>query len=223
MNQKFFRRITPESAYVLGFFAADGNLNKNARGSWYLSFQSADKVLIHYIKRVMGAEQQVSERSDPRTQGKFYRLQIGSLVMAKDLIKIGFSQSKTRHLPTGLLDHKFCCHFLRGYFDGDGNVWVGKIHTERKTPGTQVLIAFTSCSSNFLIELQRHLHNRLGTNGSIITTEGKYSRLQYSKRDAFQIYNFMYNADHPIFSLRRKQERMEQVFGKIKCGSSSIG
>src|SRR3989338_5004890 len=43
VNVDFFRRWTPDMAYVLGYFAADGCAVRNQRGSHYLRFDSVDR------------------------------------------------------------------------------------------------------------------------------------------------------------------------------------
>lgn len=42
-NEKFFERWTPDMAYVLGFFAADGTLTVGKRGNCYIELTSCDK------------------------------------------------------------------------------------------------------------------------------------------------------------------------------------
>jgi len=37
-NENFFKKWTPEMAYVLGFFAADGSMVKNKRGACFIEF-----------------------------------------------------------------------------------------------------------------------------------------------------------------------------------------
>ena len=49
-NEDFFKKWTPEMAYVLGFFTADGNMIKNKRGSHFIEFYSTDRDIIEKIK-----------------------------------------------------------------------------------------------------------------------------------------------------------------------------
>lgn len=198
-------------AYVLGFFAADGNLSINKRGGCYISFQSKDKQIILDIKKIIYSQNKISTRINKITHNKFYRLQIGSKEIAKILQDMGFSTNKTKHLsfpniPTGMLSH-----FVRGYFDGDGNIWKGEVHKERRTKLVVLQLAFTSGSYIFLNQLKILLNLKLKTNGSLIVFKnGAYSRLQFSTKDALKIYNFMYNTKVPCICLRRKKEQ----FGK---------
>ena len=47
-------------AYVLGFFAADGNMIKNRRGAHFIAFYSNDKKLLIKIKVLLKASQKIS-------------------------------------------------------------------------------------------------------------------------------------------------------------------
>ncbi len=46
LNQDFFKTWSPEMAYVLGYFAADGSMIQNKRGGHFIEFTSTDAVLI---------------------------------------------------------------------------------------------------------------------------------------------------------------------------------
>jgi hypothetical protein len=46
-NENFFKNWTPEMAYVLGFFTADGSMIRNKRGAHFIEFQITDKNLLY--------------------------------------------------------------------------------------------------------------------------------------------------------------------------------
>ena len=99
--------------------------------------------------------------------------------LCKDLESLGFIGNKTMNMPLPNVPDEFFADFVRGYFDGDGNVWVGLIHKDRATPMYTIGAVFTSCSRQFLIELQNRL-KRCGLKGSCIyKSRHNYSRLQY--------------------------------------------
>ena len=49
-------------AYVLGFFAADGNMIKNKRGAHFIEFQITDKNLLEKIRELLGSNQKIAIR-----------------------------------------------------------------------------------------------------------------------------------------------------------------
>jgi len=207
----FFKCKTPDMLYVLGFFAADGSLSINKAGGHYFSFYSMDQQIISDIRKAMKSSHKLSKRIDKKTGNSCYRFQVGSRVMCEDLMKLGFAGNKTRNLPTLKLELNELEHFVRGYFDGDGNVWSGIIHKYRKTSHINVLLAFTSASGDFLAFLKDNLMSRIGTTGSLFKGKKNYHRLQYSKKDAFKIYNFMYNTDTSFLVLYRKKKIFDNI------------
>jgi len=51
----------------------------------------------------------------------------------------------------------------------------------------------------------------INTTGSLFKGKKNYYRLQYSKRDAFKIYNFMYNTDTSFLVLYRKKKIFDNI------------
>jgi len=198
-------------AYILGFFAADGNLSINKRGGCYMSFHSKDRQIISDIRRALASKNKISKRIDKKSKGVFYRLQIGSKEIVSILCFMGFSASKTKHLPFPNIPRNMSAHFVRGYFDGDGNIWQGEVHKERKTKHKVLQLAFTSGAFDFLEQLKCQLHDLLLTEGShVVSKRGPYSRLQYSTKDALKIYDFMYNTCTFYIYLKRKKKQFDK-------------
>jgi intein/homing endonuclease len=190
-------------AYVLGFLYADGSITKTKRNTHFVSLHIADKQLLYDIRAVLGAEHVISKRS-ART-GAVYRLQIGSREWYDDLVAIGLVPGKAKRMKVPAIPARFVGDFVRGYFDGDGNVWTGEIHKARPVPHQTLLVAFTSASKDFLVGLQNLLQTAGVEGGSCYTSSTKsFSRLQYSKHAALQIYKIMYNSGHKLYLPRKK-------------------
>ena len=119
-------------AYVLGFFAADGYMTINRRGAYFWNIQITDGQLLRQIKKLIQAEHKISIKRSKKKNKKMYRLQIGSKEMYNDLYNLGMRQNKTRSMVLPKIPDNYFSHFVRGYFDGDGNVWLGLVHKERK-------------------------------------------------------------------------------------------
>ena len=205
-------------AYILGFLYADGNVTKTKRGTHYVAWYTADKNLLEKMKSIVQAEHLIKLRV--AKSGKVYRMQIGSKEWFGDLSLLGLRPNKTRRLTLPDIPGEFQGDFIRGYFDGDGNVWVGYVHTEREKSTKTIQVSFTSASKEFLFSL-RDLLKTLGLLGGGLYTEknGQYTRLTFSVRDALKIYKIMYNAEHKLL-LERKKQVFEKYFN---CGGSSTG
>ncbi len=203
-------------AYVLGFFAADGYITINKRGGQFWCIQITDKKLLKSIKEVVESEHKISVRLPKRTKESIsYRLQIGSIEMCNDLKKLGFLERKTKNLVIPNVPSKYFSHFVRGYFDGDGNVWSGLIHKGRKTRSMAIQTVFTSCSFNFLENLRDNLEKFGILRGRIKQGRGGYYRLAYSINSSLLLYDFMYNSNVKDFSglcLNRKKK----IFDRFK-------
>jgi intein-encoded DNA endonuclease-like protein len=195
VNKDFFKKWTPEMAYVLGFFAADGYITVNRRGGQFWSIQIIDKELLEQIQRVVGSEHKISRKVRLGNESIIYRMQIGSIEMCDDLRRLGMRERKTKSLVVPAVPNKYFSDFVRGYFDGDGNVWVGLLNKDRGKPRLTIMTAFTSCSAEFLKQLLNKLFLFGLQGGSIYHSKRNYSRLQFSKNDSLKLYDFMYNQE----------------------------
>ncbi len=180
-------------AYILGFFAADGYITVNKRGGQFWSIQIIDKSLLENIKKAIESEHKISIRKMKEREKTLYRLQIGSIEMCDDLRALGFDERKTKSLAVPNIPKKYFSHFIRGYFDGDGNVWAGQIHKDRKKSTNIIQTVFTSCSLTFLSEVSNLLAENGIEKGSLNKGKGNFYRLRYGVKSSLKLYNFMYN------------------------------
>lgn len=197
-------------AYILGFLYADGNIIKNKRGAHFISFYSADLILLKQIKKRLNSDHKITLRKGSGLHN--YCIQIGSKEMYKDLLKIGLKENKTTRMSFPDMKKKYFGDFLRGYFDGDGNVWVGKIHKNRKTSHLVIQTSFTSCSGKFLGSLQEYIFKISGQTGSLSKGKGNYYRLTFSIRGSFILYKIMYNNSQSSLFLKRKKMIFARYF-----------
>lgn len=210
VNKDFFKKWSREMAYVLGFFAADGYITVNKRGGQFWSIQIVDKDLLQKIKETVDSDHKISTmlRRDKIISKKIYkifRLQIGSKEMCNDLRKLGMRENKTKSLSVPDVPQKYFFDFVRGYFDGDGNVWKGLLHKERKTQTLTIFVMFTSCSLNFLTVLRLKIREFGIKGGSIYKAKGNYYRLLFSCLDSMKLFKFMYNKlDNELFLERKR-------------------
>lgn len=95
-NENFFKKWSPEMAYVLGFFTADGDMTKNKRGAHFVSFYSTDKDLLEKVRLNLKSNLKVSARKLNSVYHKqAYVLQVGSKEIFKDLINLGMIPNKS--------------------------------------------------------------------------------------------------------------------------------
>ena len=200
-------------AYVLGFFAADGCMIKNNRGAHFIEFQITDKDILLKMRKLLGSNHKITERNRNEKWKTAYRLQIGSKEIFNDLIKLGFTPNKTKVVRFPKVPKKFICHFVRGYFDGDGNVF-SKTYKRADRGGRlsiTILSGFTCGSKIFLDKLFENLRLLADIKGGTLFARDGAFRLYFSVNDSFKLYNFMYNNCEKLF-LSRKKEVFEKYF-----------
>jgi intein/homing endonuclease len=212
-NKDFFKTWSSDMAYILGFMYADGNIVETKRGNQYVAIYTADRELLVAIAKTMQSEHKVAQRN--ASAGCVYRIQIGSRVWFADLGMLGLWPNKTKRMKLPHIPKEYFGDFVRGYFDGDGNIWVGFVHKERKTALQTIQVAFTSQSTEYLRSLHQGLQRQGIVGGSLYISKKKhFARLAFSVTDALKIYEIMYNCRHKLY-LKRKKVVFEQ-FMKLR-------
>jgi intein-encoded DNA endonuclease-like protein len=212
LNVNFFKKWTSEMAYVLGFFCADGSMIKNKRAAHFIEFGITDRNLLKMIREAFGSNHKIKIR---RRNGSIsYRLQVGSKEMFNDLLMLGLCPRKSKRISLPKMPKEYFSHFVRGYFDGDGHVVVSKYI--RKDRGnrkfTTILSGFTSCSREFLRNLQNGLRQFAHIVGGSLSCNDNYYRLSFSVNDTLALYRFLYKNSDNYFYLERKRRVFEEYF-----------
>ena len=205
-NQGFFSKWSSSMAYVLGFFAADGNMLKSKQGAFYIGFYSSDRDVIVMIRDILGSNHAIGRKAARRpTHKDQYRLQIGSKTIFDRLIELGFTPKKSLTLIMPDVPAEFVGDFVRGYFDGDGCVYFKKLKfADRKRPRWILQAIFTCGNKRFLIDFLSELRRR-GIKGGSIRNKLRGFDLLLSHKDSLAIYKLMYhNAPATDLYLRRK-------------------
>lgn len=218
-NKHFFKKWTPEMAYVLGYFAADGCMFINQRGSRYIEFVSTDRRSIQRIRAMMHSKHSIGEREFDNPNWKVgYRLQIGSKEMFNDLSLIGFTPNKSKIVKMPVIPKGFLSHFVRGYFDGDGSVSYG-FHKRNNRNGKplqfRIVTSFASGSKEFLEQLKFVLHQFANIQGGCLSrksTEDESFQLAFSAYDSKRIFQFIYSEASMGQFLERKYNKFQEAF-----------
>ena len=203
-------------AYVLGFFTADGTMIKNKRGSFFIELEITDKNLLEKIRKILGSNHKITERKSTNKNCKpRYRLQIGSKAMFNDLLKLGITPRKSKTIIFPITPTKYFSHFVRGYFDGDGSVTIGKYRRkETQKQKFYILSGFTSGSENFLKQLHMQLKKFSSITGGSLYFHSNSFRLYFSTKDSLSLYNLMYvkyKINNSLL-LHRKKKIFEKYF-----------
>jgi len=139
LNEDYFKIInSEEKAYIFGFICADGHVAFNRLR---ILVATKDKDILEKIRVCLESSDEVEDviRESRFSYGKrlFYHSQIAfnSIKLAKDLLNLGLDSRKTYSLSSKILENiplNYMKDFLRGYFDGDGNVMYGNKYSSGK-------------------------------------------------------------------------------------------
>jgi hypothetical protein len=208
INKDFFKKWTRNMAYVLGFLYADGNIIFTKRATWFWSLQINDKDILEEIKKAINSEHVISKKKKYNNQKQSYRLQVGSKDMCYDLMRLGLTERKSKTILLPKVPKKYFPDFLRGYFDGDGGVWVGFKNKQRQNKTYVISAYFTSGSREFLTALKEILSEYGILGGSLVKKQRGFD-LKYSIKDSLILYKIMYNKRCSLF-LKRKRDKFEK-------------
>ena len=210
LNHDFFKKWSPDMAYVLGFFAADGSMIKNNRGAHFIEFTITDRVVLEQIQQVTDSTHRIAERERGGNSKTGYRLQVGSKKWFEDLTRLGFMQNKSKKLPLPKIPKKYFGDFVRGYFDGDGCIYFNKLKfKDRKKPRHILMTLFTSGSRHFLDELWDKLKAN-GVVGGSLKKKTRGFELVFSHQDSVALHHIMYHTGKTLeLWLPRKRDKLE--------------
>ncbi len=216
LYRNFFKNWSGDMAYVLGYFAADGSMIQNRRGAHYIEITSTDKVLLALVKKLTHAPQTIAKRRTEGNKKRQYRLQIGNSVWFEDLMQLGFTPRKSLTMRFPKVPDMCHSAFIRGYFDGDGCIYVNHIKfADRRKKRLIVMSLFTSGSQKFLRDLHRILKMYGIQGGSLVAKQRGYE-LKFSHRDSVALYRFLYHTNPVPAFLPRKRVKFERAMRLLK-------
>lgn len=165
LDHDFFAEINnEEKAYWLGFIYADGYVT--TKGNYIgLSLAKKDESHLRKFAKTLKTDYPLKEYIVSCGYGEgtaFCRLLLCSEIMRTDLINKGVLINKSLRLnfPTPqIVPENLLCHFIRGYFDGDGSL-------SHYGPNDLTHFTIKICGTfEFLSSLKNYLKRVLGLNG----------------------------------------------------------
>lgn len=226
VNEDYFNSIdTKDKAYFLGLLYADGCISSNSNVIQIALQKEDENILevfskkIETIKPLRLIKSDIIKGFDSKKQYKRKEqilMYIHSLKMKKDLIKLGCTPKKslTLKFPTKeQVSKQFIPDFLRGYFDGDGNIYEGT--KNRWSISIAGNIAF--CNSLQLIFNENNINSSITKH---ITNNIYYLRI-FGRLNCIDFYNFIYK-DSTIY-LERKYKKFKKCLNStniIRDGNS---
>lgn len=214
INENYFDDIdTPNKAYILGLLYADG-CNMTDKHEVTISLQEQDKHILEQIKHELQYDGPLSfinynnKNSNYQNQ---YKLDITNKHISEVLNALGVWKNKSLILEwPEWLDKKLYSHFVRGYFDGDGCLYLGKNNkgAEISFVGTEMFLLKLSEILKETLSVDLVVKN-LGPTYKLVTKEAKIHR----KNGIKSFLNWIY--DDAALMLRRKYDKYQQFLQNI--------
>lgn len=207
-NLNIFEKIdTEEKAYWLGFLYADGYNSQKYRFV-RLTLSEKDESHLMKFRDFIGGNTSIKYSFSKDNFGNLHksaRVHISSVKISKDLANLGCTQKKTFTLkfPTeNQVPKNLVHHFIRGYFDGDGSVFLSnEVHHRSKKIESIIHCRMTS-TKDFLMEVLKV--SKIGNTSCIISDGNVFDyRIKRNKR-CKELYEYLYK-DATIFLDRKKQ------------------
>lgn len=235
-NDLFFSNIDCEKkAYWLGVLYADGCV----RCSSIVVFSSKDKDWVEQFKRDLDTDRPIYREFHKKYQKEIWKLTINSCKMAEDLKNLGCVERKSKIIRMPDIRKDLICHFIRGYFDGDGTACFS--FATKQAKHRTLRTSFCSGSKLFLEDLVNEIpvetkptvgwHDNgtgggvwdfsLGPHNSLVLYDYFYNNATVflkRKKDVFELYKNVkyilsewdsYNDDEQVFILQHARETLK--------------
>ena len=214
-DETYFSQIdTPDKAYWLGFLYADGYITKPKQGNPVLGICLAEPEPIEKFKKALKSNlpirsyKKVNGYSDKSIE---YRIAFHSKQMVEDLEKWGCVERKTFKLKfPDFLTEDLVPHFIRGYFDGDGSVF---LHVTKNNRKEYIMLGsqFSGIES-FLRDMVKYF-DFIEEDQCVYQDKRKETdcwRIQFaSNLRSLKLYHYMYKNCPQDICLSRKREKFE--------------
>lgn len=206
---------TPEAAYILGFYIADGCINGN---KFVITLSEKDKEILEKIRDYMSPVTKLCykpERINKAgiTTHPMYSFSFACKAIVSRLEELGLGRKKTylEKSIKNIVPKEFMWDFIRGYWDGDGNINSSEV-TKKVTlkNGEEATyqynnIGFTIISKDPLIlEEINDFFLESGISTHVYPdNKGNYLVGTHSKSEVEKIYNHLYTSSNLYLNRKR--------------------
>jgi DNA-binding CsgD family transcriptional regulator len=201
----FFFELNKDLAYVLGLLATDGSIVKTA-----VKLGLNDREVIDWVANKVNYDRNISSITTS-AGNKNYRIAIQNKDLVEELSRYGITERKTHSLKFPNIPSDLVRHFIRGAFDGDGSISVGKY---RNHSGNMInKYGFTICTASldFGVSLKEEIEKTIGGDRKLIydKSSNMYKYSVSSLDGVYALYNWLYKEDD--FGMERKKLKFKEV------------
>lgn len=217
-NKNYFDVIdTPTKAYWLGFLYADGYVTSKNR--WGLELSYVDIEHMKNLIKCLEYSGEIKIRNKNGFDNCFFL--INNKHMTNSLIDKGIVRNKTYCLEfpnKNILNPTFYSHFIRGFFDGDGCIYITHKIVKRKdrnnkcydriSKGISIICKMEGFLDSVLSILEKeniYLHKNLHHQNNL------YVIRTSSKNEIQKFYDYIYKDSNQTIRLKRKYLKFNEL------------
>ena len=209
-----------EKLYFLGMFAADGNV-RSEENTIRIKLQEQDKYILEKFNELFESKRPLyyEKRCDKRT-GRIqtsYEMRLAGKHLKDRLGELGLHPNKTLdyEFPNYLTKEELP-HFIRGYFDGDGNVTVFGSNKKGEPRANVTIVG----SKKFIPILKERIEENLGVYINFYEYKNFDTIKIERQKDTKKFLDWIYK-DSKIHLIRKYNDYIKFVksrdFNKIDC------
>jgi hypothetical protein len=200
-HAEFFRIWTPEMAYVLGYWWADGYMYiKPNTGAYEVRIASNDVDHLLVMAQAVGGKfdlRKVSQKANT------YVISFCSKEMYQDILAHGGTPRKSRTMGFPYIPPDLLPHFVRGVVDGDGTLsW----------NGDRPILHIYSASRQFLLDIAAAIDDATGMYAPNVNPNRELWYIKWSTVRARSLAAWLY-FDNLGLALDRKRAIAAQFLG----------
>ena len=207
---------TPEAAYILGFYIADGCLNGN---KFVITLNEKDKEILEKIRDYMSPITKLIYKKETIIKQGIVSHPMYSFAFAcKEIVScledLGLGKNKTYLSKSikNVVPKELMWDFIRGYWDGDGCISSSNVTKNvKETSYNYINIGFTIISKDpdILNEMNEFFMEE-GINTHVYPdNKGNYLVGTHSKSEVEKIYNKLYTSSN-LF-MERKRTKFNEI------------
>lgn len=200
VNDHFFNTESPNMAYILGFWAADGNVHSK-ENRMELELAVIDKEILVQINEILENERPIKEYECANGYVKA-KLLFWSKVIKEKFKEYGIVPNKTYSKDFSFpfkMSEEYIIDYIRGFFDGDGCV----------KKSNSLTFELNSLNKKFLEDISSFLQKKYNINTQLsITGLNNVYRLYCYGEDAKKVYQILYTPG-ALFLKRKKDKWIE--------------
>ena len=202
INTQFFKTLTKESLWLLGWFYSDGNVSKSKNG-FNITVHSNDEEVLLKMQKIMDSNVNAIYRPKNRKIMVFYGCEP---TIHSDLISLGCVPNKSLIIRYPTFFTEDCQHwsFLRGILEGDGHIG---FKSKARKPGLNC--EFASGSLLFLQDIASVLRDKLQIETKIVERANSNSKkliIMGGKSSVFKFLDCLYKDCPENLRLERKYQ-----------------